>query len=405
MSQPTNQLRAADFAVPAPAATWQKRWMMTGAVGAILCIIGAVISREQLEQVLRGYLIGYIFWLGLSLGCFALLMVQYLSGGLWGLVLRRVFEAAAKCLPLMFILFLPILFGRHHLYAWMNDPSLTARNSWYLHTSGLTGWIARWILYFAIWIGIAFTLIRRGDQQDQPLPAGTWIRFQGLSGIGLVIYALTLSFAVVDWVMSLDPQWGSTIYGLIFIAGQGLSALAFGVVMLTLFTRYSPFREIIKPMQFHDIGKLMLAFVMLFAYFSFSQWLIIWAGNLPDEISWYLHRIRGGWGVVALIIILFHFALPFALLLSRERKRAGRRLIGLALFLMFMRVVDIYWYVVPNFAHAQGHFYLSIWYVVAPLAVGGLWLTYFFYNLRQRPLLPLYEPQIPSLLHQRSHGH
>ncbi len=202
--------------------------------------------------------------------------------------------------------------------------------------------------------------------------------------------------------MSLDPHWGSTIYGLIFIAGQGLSALAFGVVMLTVFTHYSPYREIIKPMQFHDIGKLMLAFVMLWAYFSFSQWLIIWAGNLPDEIGWYLHRIRGGWGVVALIIILFHFALPFALLLSRERKRAGSRLIGLAIFLMFMRVVDIYWYVVPNFAHEQGHFYLSIWYIVAPIAVGGLWLTSFFYNLRQRPLLPLCEPQIPTLLHQRS---
>ena len=221
-------------------------------------------------------------------------------------------------------------------------------------------------------------------------------RFQGLSGLGLVLYALTVSFAAVDWVMSLDPTWGSTIYGLIFIAGQGLSALAFNVIMLTVFTRYRPYREIIKPMQFHDIGKLMLAFVMLFAYFSFSQWLIIWAGNLPEEIGWYLHRIRGGWGVVALIIILFHFALPFALLLSRERKRAGRRLIGLALLLMFMRLVDIYWYVVPNFAHEQGHFYLSIWYIVAPIGVGGLWLAFFFYNLQQRPLLPLYEPQIPT---------
>jgi hypothetical protein len=176
--------------------------------------------------------------------------------------------------------------------------------------------------------------------------------------------------------------------------------------MLTLLTRYSPYREIIKPTQFHDLGKLMLAFVMLFAYFSFSQWLIIWAGNLPEEISWYLNRIRGGWGVVALIIILFHFALPFALLLSRERKRAGSRLIGLAVFLMFMRVVDIYWYVVPNFAHERGHFYLSIWYVLVPLAVGGVWLAYFFYNFRQRPLLPLYEPQIPNFLQQGSgHGH
>ena len=234
---------------------------------------------------------------------------------------------------------------------------------------------------------------------------GVWPRFQGLSGIGLVVYALTVSFAAVDWVMSLDPTWGSTIYGLIFVAGQGLSALAFSVILLTVFTNSSPYREIIKPMQFHDLGKLMLAFVMLFAYFSFSQWLIIWAGNLPEEIGWFLHRIRGGWGVVALIIILFHFALPFALLLSRERKRDGRRLIGLALLLMFMRLVDIYWYVVPNFAHEQGHFYLSLWYIVAPIGVGGLWLAFFFYNLRQRPLLPAYEPQIPILLHQRGHGH
>ncbi len=402
MSREIPQIGQIDYAVPAAAAQWQKRALIVGVVGALLCVVGAVTS---LDQFLRGYLIAYIFWLGLSLGCLALLMVQYLSGGLWGLVIRRVLEAAIKGLPLMFLLFLPILFGRHHLYAWMTDPALTARNSWYLHTSGIGGWIARWILYFVIWGWFAFTLIRRGDMQDRPLMTGAWPRFQGISGLGLVLYSLTVSFAVVDWVMSLDPHWGSTIYGLIFIAGQGLSALAFSVVMLTVFTHYSPYREIIKPMQFHDIGKLMLAFVMLFAYFSFSQWLIIWAGNLPEEIGWYLHRIRGGWGVVALIIILFHFALPFALLLSRERKRAGSRLIGLAVFLMFMRVVDIYWYVVPNFAHEQGHFYLSIWYIVAPIGVGGLWLTYFFYNLRQRTLLPLYEPQIPSLLHQRSHGH
>jgi hypothetical protein len=399
MSKQIPQVGRAEYAVPAQAAQWQKRSVIVGVVGVILCVIGAVTS---LDQFLRGYLIAYIFWLGLCLGCLALLMVQHLSGGLWGLVIRRVLEAAAKCLPLMFLLFLPILFGRRHLYAWMTDPSLTARNAWYLNTPG---WIARWILYFAIWGGLAFTLIRRGNKQDHPLVEGAWPRFQGLSGIGLVLYSLSVSFAVVDWVMSLDPRWGSTIYGLIFIAGQGLSALAFSVVMLTIFTRYSPYREIIKPMQFHDIGKLMVAFVMLFAYFSFSQWLIIWAGNLPEEIGWYLHRIRGGWGVVALIIILFHFALPFALLLSRERKRSGSRLIGLAVFLMFMRVVDIYWYVVPNFAHEQGHFYLSLWYIVTPISVGGLWLTYFFYNLRQRPLLPLYEPQIPSLLHQRSHGH
>jgi hypothetical protein len=357
----------------------------------------------QTDEFLRGYLIGYMLWLGLSLGCLAFLMVQYLSGGLAFLSIRRSLEAAAQCIPLMFVLFLPILLGRHHLYQWMNDPALTARNSWYLNTPG---WLIRWLVYFAVWIGFTFLLLKRGDLQERPLPVGGQPRFQGLSGVGLILYSLTVSFAAVDWVMSLDPHWGSTIYGLIFIAGQGLSALCFSVIFLTLMSRRSPYREIIKPMQFHDLGKLMAAFVLLFAYFSFAQWLIIWAGNLPEEIGWYLNRIRGGWGVVALIIILFHFALPFALLLSRERKRAGSRLIGLAVFLMFMRLVDIYWYVVPNFAHARGHFYLSIWYLVAPLAIGGLWLAYYFYNLRKRPLLPYYEPQLPSLLHQGSgHGH
>ncbi|MDR3746964.1 MAG: hypothetical protein P4M04_02220 [Acidobacteriota bacterium] len=399
MSNDNLQVRPADYVIPADAANWQKRALIVGVVGVVICVVGAVTS---LEQFLRGYLIAYMFWTGLSLGCLGLLMVQYLSGGLWGLVIRRPMEAATKCLPLMFVLFLPILFGRNVLYAWMTNATLTARNSWYLNTPG---WIGRWLFYFLVWISLAYLLNRRGDAQDDPPNAGPQPRFQGLSGVGLILYALTVSFAAVDWIMSLDPTWGSTIYGLIFIAGQGLSALAFNVVILTVLTRCSPYREIIKPMQFHDIGKLMLAFVMLFAYFSFSQWLIIWAGNLPEEIGWFLNRIRGGWGIVALVIILFHFALPFALLLSRERKRAGRRLIGLALLLMFMRVVDIYWYVVPNFAHEREHFYLSIWYIVAPIGVGGLWLAYFFYNLRQRPLLPAYEPQIPSLLHQGSHGH
>jgi hypothetical protein len=400
MSNNNLQVREGEFAVPAVVADWQKRALIAGVVGAILCVVGGLI---QTDEFLRGYLMGYMLWLGLTLGCLALLMVQYLSGGLWGLVIRRSLEAAAKCIPLMFVLFIPILLGRHHLYEWMNDPALTERNRWYLNTPG---WVFRWILYFAIWGFFAFVVIKRGDMQDRPLPNGIQPRFQGLCGLGLVLYALTISFAAVDWVSSLDPHWGSTIYGLIFIAGEGLSALAFNIIILTLFTRRPPYREIIKPMQFHDLGKLMLAFVMLFAYFSFSQWLIIWAGNLPEEIGWYLNRIRGGWGVVALIIILFHFALPFALLLSRERKRAGSRLIGLAVFLMFMRLVDIYWYVVPNFAHMRGHFYFSIWYLVAPLSMGGLWLAYYFYNLRQRPLLPAYEPQVPSLLHQGSgHGH
>jgi hypothetical protein len=399
MSQPDVQVQHGDYSVPTEAAAWQKTWLIVGVVGALACVAGFVM---QPEQFLRGYLISYMLWLGLSLGCMALIMVQYLSGGLWGLSIRRILEAAGKGLPLMLLLVVPIVLGRHHLYAWMSDSSLTEHNSWYLN---MPFWWLRLAIYFVVWLGLDHVLNKRSAVQDQPV-VGRQPRFQLLSGLGLVLYALTISFAAVDWVMSLDPHWGSTIYGLIFIAGEGLSALAFCIIMLTVLTRYSPMREIIKPEQFHDLGKLMLAFVMLFAYFSFSQWLIIWAGNLPEEISWFLNRIHGGWGMVALAIILFHFALPFALLLSRDLKRDGRRMFWLAVLLMFMRLVDIYWYVVPNFAHAQGHFYFSLWYLVAPIGMGGLWLAYFFHNLRQLPLLPAYEPQMPSLLHQGSgHGH
>jgi len=400
MNQPSLQVQHANYAVPVEAAGWQKRYLAIGMVAALATIAGFFV---QPEQLMRGYLIGYMLWLGLSLGCMALLMVQHLSGGLWGLSIRRILEAASRVLPLTLVLWIPLFLGRHYLYRWMSGEGVNKHNEWYLN---MPFWWLRQAIYFAVWLGLMYVLNKRSALQDEPSVVRHQPRFQLLSGIGSLLYALTISFAAVDWIMSLDPHWGSTIYGMIFMAGEGLSALAFCIIMLTVLARYSPMREIIKPTQFHDLGKLMLAFVMLFAYFSFSQWLIIWAGNLPEEISWFLNRIHGGWGMVALAIILFHFALPFALLLSRNLKRDGRRMIGLAFLLLFMRLVDIYWYVVPNFAHARGHFYFSLWYLVAPIALGGLWLGYFFFNLRQRPILPAYEPQMPSLLHQGSgHGH
>jgi len=392
MSRETVQVRTMDFPVPAQAAGWQSRALIIGVLGAVGCVIGGFL---QLDTFLRGYLIAYMFWTGLSLGCLALLMVQYLSGGLWGLAIRRFLESGAKGLPLMFVLFLPILIFRTHLYVWMTVP--VEANHWYLNT---TGWIIRYIVYFAIWILLMRTLTSWGARLDKPWDF--YPSFAGVSGIGCVIFALTVSFAAVDWVMSLDPHWGSTIYGLIFLIGQCLSAFCFSIIMLTRVTRDEPYSEIVKPMQFHDIGKLTLAFVMLFAYFSFSQWLIIWSGNLPDEISWFLQRIRGYWGYIILAIVLFHFALPFCLLLSRDLKRSGRRLVPLALLLMFMRLVDIYWYTIPNFKDVA---FFSIWYVVAPIGVGGLWLAYFFYNLRQKPLIPAYDPQTPLFLNQHGHDH
>ena len=391
MSRESLQVEQMTFPVPSQAASWQSRALIVGILGVIACVAGAVL---QLDTFLRGYLIAYMFWTGLSLGCLALLMVQYLSGGVWGLVIRRFLESGAKVLPMMILFFVPIAVLRNHLYGWMTDP--VQKNAWYLNTPG---WMARAVVYFVVWLWLMGTLTRWSKRLDSPWDE--YPAFEGLSGLGCVLFALTTSFAAVDWVMSLDPHWGSTIYGLIFLVGQCLSALCFSIIVLTTVTRFEPYSRLVKPMQFHDIGKLTLAFVMLFAYFSFSQWLIIWSGNLPDEISWYLQRIRGWWGIIILAVVMFHFALPFCLLLSRDLKRAGRRLVPVALLLMFMRLVDIYWYVIPNFKSVA---LFSIWYVVAPIGIGGLWLAYFFYNLRQRPLIPAYDPQMQVFLHQ-GHEH
>jgi hypothetical protein len=260
-------------------------------------------------------------------------------------------------------------------------------------------------VYFVIWIGLSLVLNRWSAMQDSPTEPRFSQRYKAISSIGIILYVFTITGASIDWVMSLDPHWNSTIYGLIYVAGQELSGLCFCTAVLIVLMRTTRLGTIVKPGQLHDLGKLILAFTMLWAYFSFSQWLIIWSGNLPEEISWYLNRIKGGWGPVALLLVLFQFALPFALLLSRDLKRGGRTLMPLALFIILMRGVDLFWLVVPNFPDTVHNFQLHWVYVVAPIALLGVWLVLFFTYLRTRPLIPLYEPQVPSLLTQSEHGH
>ena len=213
-------------------------------------------------------------------------------------------------------------------------------------------------------------------------------RFKALSGPGLILYGFTITFAAIDWIMSIDPSWISTIFGLSFLIGQVLSALCFAVVVERILFRYKPMSELLKPEQVHDHGKFMLAFIMVWAYFAFSQWLIIWAGNLPEEITWYMRRLNGGWGYVGLFLVLFHFAVPFVFLISRPFKRDITRLVWLAAWLLLMRYVDLFWVVEPNFSLTFNVTWLDM---VVPIAMGGLWLAYFFRNLSAMPLVPAYD--------------
>lgn len=337
----------------------------------------------------------------------AILMIRHLTGGGWGMVIRRIMGAAMRCIPLMTVLFVPMLFGLPYLYIW--DRPLGAIPDVHLreHLQDLTrsylsvhGIIIRAIIYFAIWNLLSFLLTKWSREQDQPGAPDNSGKFKAVSGPGLILYAFTISFAVIDWVMSIDPSWISTIYGLILLIGQVLSAMCFAVVVERILVNYKPMSDWLKPDFVQDHGKWMLTFVMVWAYFAFSQWLIIWAGNLPEEITWYMRRLYGGWGPIGLVLAGLGFALPFLMLLSRPFKRNIRKLVWLAVWLMIIRYVDLFWIIEPNYSAT-----LSVTWadVVLPVAMGGLWLWFFFRNLASIPLLPVYDADAKEVL-EPAHG-
>jgi hypothetical protein len=387
----TATMNKSDLAAPPVAQTMQQRSLVIGVIAAVLSIVGAWVTPDSFYSA---YLTGFMFWLGLSLGCMAILMLYHLVGGGWGTVIRRILEAAMMTLPLMFVLFIPILLNLPKLYFWARpeeltrDPKMAEIAHSYLNFNGI---LLRYIVYFAIWFGMAFLLNRwSGEQDTTGGGAKSTLRFRVVSSIGLVIYSLTISFAVIDWVMSLQARWISTIYGFLFVAGEALSAFCFVVVIEHILSKRKPMSEYLTSTEVHDHGKFMLTFVMVWAYFNFSQWLIIWAGNLPEEIPWYVRRLGGGWGGVGLFLVLFHFAVPFALLLSRSFKKNVGKLVWLASWLMIMRIADIWWHIEPV-SHPSIH--LSWMHFTILAGMGGLWMAYFFRNLRSRPLLAVYAPQ------------
>jgi len=381
---------------------FQRMALIVGIIGLVLGGLWAIIDSQQF---FRSYLLAYVFWIGIPLGCFAILMVQHLSGGSWGVVIRRVLEASTKTFPLLLILFLPLVFGLKSIYSWANPEvvhgdHLLEHKEFYLN---IPFFLARVVFYFAIWVGISYVLNRYSRKQDETHEASLTRSMQNWSGPGLVLYGLTVTFASIDWVMSLDPKWYSTIFGILFMGGQGVSAMAFVIASIVLLARYKPMSEIVQPRHIHDLGKLLLAFIMLWAYFSFSQFLIIWSGNLPEEITWYVHRLHGGWKYLGLIIVIFHFALPFTLLLSRDLKRNGRTLAIVAIMVIVMRLMDLFWLTAPELY--GGKFKVSFTDILLPIGLGGVWLWFFAGQLKKRPLLPIGDPSLQDAIAHQGNGH
>jgi hypothetical protein len=405
-----------NYTPPADLGRVQNISIGVGLIGIIVWTIFAFVIGNARATFFHSYLVAFIFWTSVALGCLGLLLIQYLGGATWGLLIRRQLEAGSHALWLMLILFLPIaFFGMNSLYGWMRPEEFEGEARRLIdHKAAWLNqpfFILRGVIYFAIWIILAACLRRWSKRQDENLDMGAAQRSQNLSGPGFVLYALAFTFAAVDWVMSLDVEWYSTIFGLVMLIGQGVLALSLMITIGVYLSGRDPMSRVYQPKHFHDLGKLLLTAVMVWAYFSFSQLLIIWSGNLPEETPWYLERFKGQWRWMGVALILLNFALPFLLLLSRDLKRNRRRLMGVAWLLIAMRFVDLLWLIAPTLegghARQEGHYGLSVWsyvdYAAAVVGVGGLWLGWFFYKLRQRALVPHNDPQLPEVLVRGEH--
>jgi hypothetical protein len=377
-----------------------------GAIGAVQMAFGKPLLEPGV--VWQSYLIAYVFWIGLTLGPLAVLMIQHLTGGGWTYPSRRILEAATRNLPLMAVLFVPIALNLPALYAWARPAEtlspevahIVHLKEAYLNPAFFYG---RAVLMFAIWGTLIFFLNKWSKEQDeQPAmpPGPSSRRFRVLSGPGLVLYVLTVTFMSVDWIMSLDPAWYSTIFGILTMGGQGLSTMAFTIIVLSALVKFEPMSHLANAENFHDLGKLMFAFVMLWAYFSVSQLLIIWSANLPEEIPFYLERLQGPWAPISITVLLLHFVLPFVLLLSRDLKRNPDRVKKIAMLILIMRVVDIAWTIGPVFRDGSSLHWLDF---AITFAMGAVWLAVFWRNLAGRSLVAARDPYFKEAMAHGGH--
>jgi len=369
------------------------------AVGVLLlggCVAAGLGSPQQF---FRSYLIAYLFWFGIGMGSLVILMLHHVAGGGWGAVIRRLLESSTRTLPLMALLFLPIIFGMHGLYEW-SHPEVVAHDEILRHKAPYLNeqfWLVRAVVYFAVWLILVRYLNRWSLEQDQSADAATARRLELISRGGLVLVVLTMTFASIDWVMSLEPHWASTIFGVLTLGGQVVSAMAFTITLAAWLASGddAPLGKVIAKLQFHDLGKLQMAFIMVWAYLMLSQFLIIWSANLPEEIPWYINRSAGGWQYVSVVLLLSYFVVPFLILLSRDVKRRPRLLATVACAIIVARVIELFWFVIPAFHPGV----LSIHWMdaVTLVGVGGVWLAFFLAQLKGRSLVAINDPSLPEV--------
>lgn len=371
-----------------------------GSVALTVGLIGLAVTAlgyfTDTKQFFHSYLVAFAFWTSIGLGGLFFTMLHHLVNAEWSTVIRRWSESAAATLPLMAIFSIPVFLGMHDLYLWShadvvaNDPILTGKAA-YLNP---TFFIVRSIGYFVIWSFLALSLYRTSLKQDGGHSANMTQRFRRISAPGMVLFAVTISFASFDWLMSLDAHWYSTIFGVYFFTGSLLSVLSLMVLVGIYLRKQSILKDVITTEHYHDLGKLMFGFIVFWAYMGFSQYLLIWYTNIPEETVWFYHRWYSGWRWVSLLMIFGHFVLPFVVLITRAAKRNLISLGSMAVWILLMRFVDLHWLVFPTLYEHGPH--LSWMDVTAMVGVGGIFVWYFWRQYSSHPVIPIGDPSLKN---------
>src|SRR5271168_766144 len=426
------RLLPASLAAPEIVSAWRTRALVVCAVATLISLLAFPWSHEGRNHILRAYLLGYMICFSFAGGGLAMLMLQYVSGGKWGLLLRRPLEAMSRTIWLVGLMFVPIIFLWKHLYQWaayptagavaeaLSNHAVTLEQALTLNAKRAmlnpTAVIVQTVGIFAILWLFQYLLNKWSLERDADPARGTepsfdrWrIKFENLSGIGIVIYSILLTDGAIVWIKSLDVTWYSSIWGLQFIVGQGYAVLALGILTVILLSRFEPMKTMLRATEQHDLGKLAFAFVMLNIYLNFAEFLIIWSGNIPDEIPWYLNRIHGGWWYICSADFICHWLIPFCLLLSRDLKRNNQKMIWLTCFMIFARCLDMFWLIEPNFADAAGNLHIVgnigiLAYITVPVAVISLWSWFYMRELQARPLINVNDPHVEEML-EPEHAH
>jgi hypothetical protein len=366
-----------------------------GAVGFGACLL---LGRSDPRQFYFSWLVAFLFFLSIALGGLFFVLVHFAAKAGWSVAVRRIAEQAMVALPLFALLFLPILFGMHELFHWTHadavahDPLL----QWKAPYLNQGFFVLRAGLYFACWTILAVFMYRQSTRQDRTGDPAITRRLQNLSPPALAVFALTTSFAAIDWIMSLDPHWYSTILGVYYFAGCLVGIYAFMIVVMTLSLRAGLSDKVLTSGHFHDLGKLLFAFTVFWAYIAFSQYFLIWYGNIPEETVFYVGRLQGSWRSLSAWLAVGHFVIPFFFLMRAGVKRRPLLLLIGAVWMLLMHLLDLFWLVMPVLHEDRAQ--LGWLDVTSLLAVGGFFLAAFGWSLRSVAILPIRDPRLSESL-------